>query len=200
MNRWVFFSLGQLIVMYNSAATTLSDWKKISGSCVLQSRKTPSDWLHLHCHIYIYMQKIRNLRASKPEENHRIRVTAPSDQKLCHRDIDFEIFSCHARWIVVVSYHFVSFDLKPFSFFHLQTLLKTTNKLLSGDLHSSLSHLKNQSNHGMTPKSSRCCICHRLYTDDTASGQRDDLLIYRWGSELGVSHSSLKLYLFLKTM
>ncbi|RMX42196.1 hypothetical protein pdam_00017314 [Pocillopora damicornis] len=59
------------------------------------------------------------------------------------------------------------------------TLLKTTNKLLSGDLHSSLSHLKNQSNHGMTPKSSRCCICHRLYTDDTASGQRDDLLIYR---------------------
>ncbi|PFX22478.1 Vacuolar protein sorting-associated protein 8-like [Stylophora pistillata] len=59
------------------------------------------------------------------------------------------------------------------------TLLKTTNKLLSGDLHSSLSHLKNQSNQGMTPKSSRCCICHRLYTDDTANGQRDDLLIYR---------------------
>ncbi|XP_022795599.1 vacuolar protein sorting-associated protein 8 homolog [Stylophora pistillata] len=61
------------------------------------------------------------------------------------------------------------------------TLLKTTNKLLSGDLHSSLSHLKNQSNQGMTPKSSRCCICHRLYTDDTANGQRDDLLIYRCG-------------------
>lgn len=199
MNRWVFFSLGQLIVMYNSAATTLSDWKKISGSWGFKAERH-----HLtgctYTVIYIYMQKIRNLRASKPEENHRIRVTAPSDKNLCHRDIDFEIFSCHARWIVVVSYHFVSFDLKPFSFFHLQTLLKTTNKLLSGDLHSSLSHLKNQSNHGMTPKSSRCCICHRLYTDDTASGQRDDLLIYRWGSELGVSHSSLKLYLFLKTM
>lgn len=199
MNRWVFFLwVNSLLCIILLQPHCQIEKKYQEVACFKAERHHLTGCTYTV--IYIYMQKIRNLRASKPEENHRIRVTAPSDKNLCHRDIDFEIFSCHARWIVVVSYHFVSFDLKPFSFFHLQTLLKTTNKLLSGDLHSSLSHLKNQSNHGMTPKSSRCCICHRLYTDDTASGQRDDLLIYRWGSELGVSHSSLKLYLFLKTM
>ncbi|KAL9958184.1 hypothetical protein ACROYT_G035162, partial [Oculina patagonica] len=61
------------------------------------------------------------------------------------------------------------------------TLLKTTNKLLASDLHSSLSHLKNQTNLGFAPKSSRCAICHRLYTDEPVSGQRDDLLMFRCG-------------------
>ncbi|XP_015770659.1 PREDICTED: vacuolar protein sorting-associated protein 8 homolog [Acropora digitifera] len=61
------------------------------------------------------------------------------------------------------------------------TLLKTTNKLLAGDLHSSLSHLKRQSVHGFIPKSFRCAICHRVFIEEFDSGQRDDLIVYRCG-------------------
>lgn len=59
------------------------------------------------------------------------------------------------------------------------TLLKTTNKLLAGDLHSSLSHLKRQSNLGFTPKSFKCAICNRLITDENVSGQRDNIIVFR---------------------
>ena len=61
----------------------------------------------------------------------------------------------------------------------LQTLLKTTNKLLAGDLHSSLSNLKRQSVHSFIPKSFRCAICHRVFIEEFDSGQRDDLIVYR---------------------
>ena len=61
----------------------------------------------------------------------------------------------------------------------LQTLLKTTNKLLAGDLHTSLSHLKSQTNLGLAPKWSRCAVCHRQYSDETFSGQRDDVALFR---------------------
>lgn len=61
------------------------------------------------------------------------------------------------------------------------TLLKTTNKLLAGDLHSSLSHLKRHSNLGLSPKSFRCAICHRGFIEEFASSQRDDVLVFRCG-------------------
>ncbi|XP_044183572.1 vacuolar protein sorting-associated protein 8 homolog isoform X3 [Acropora millepora] len=61
------------------------------------------------------------------------------------------------------------------------TLLKTTNKLLAGDLHSSLSNLKKQSVYGFIPKSFRCAICHRVFIEEFDSGQRDDLIVYRCG-------------------
>ncbi|KAK2552517.1 Vacuolar protein sorting-associated protein 8-like protein [Acropora cervicornis] len=61
------------------------------------------------------------------------------------------------------------------------TLLKTTNKLLAGDLHSSLSNLKRQSVHSFIPKSFRCAICHRVFIEEFDSGQRDDLIVYRCG-------------------
>ena len=61
----------------------------------------------------------------------------------------------------------------------LQTLLKTTNKLLAGDLHSSLSDLKRHSNLGLSPKSFRCAICHRGFIEEFASSQCDDVLVFR---------------------
>ncbi|CAH3128652.1 unnamed protein product [Porites lobata] len=61
------------------------------------------------------------------------------------------------------------------------TLLKTTNKLLASDLHSSLSNLKNQKNIGYSPKTVRCAICQRLFTNDHVSSQPDKLLVFRCG-------------------
>lgn len=65
------------------------------------------------------------------------------------------------------------------SFILFQTLLKTTNKLLASDLHSSLSNLKNQKNIGYSPKTVRCAICQRLFANDHVSSQPDKLLVFR---------------------